>query len=316
MIRYNLGQSPPISSMVPGLQESLDKVAQENKIDFDAVYKTVDPKFDVDNWNNPDIVGYEQVPESIQMPYPTPADLPNPVIYGSRTVNPPAFRFVSDVIQWILGAKRYGVTPKYDVKYQKYLIEVLSGRNTQPGNDTFAARFAAWIVLRQYDFFIKNFTGSTPINEQSLADYVFARIVQQVPKFGDTNEQQNVITAIQTGFSLQNDPKENIASWLIFMIGFMNEFVRGKITRITYVAPRAAYLKLVPVTKEQFDRKVQLNKQNLDRLDPTVTEDEFKNFVSKYGEVLNPTKGKTAILIAGGLAVVATVVYFRSRRTP
>jgi hypothetical protein len=75
-------------------------------------------------------------------------------------------------------------------------------------------------------------------------------------------------------------------------------------------------LKLVPVTKEQFDRKVQLNKQNLDRLDPTVTEDEFKNFVSKYGEVLNPTKGKTALLIAGGLAVVATVVYFRSRRTP
>ena len=276
-----LGLTPDEQKAV--LQAEVDRISTENHLNASKISRDVDPTSDVVNWNDPNVVGYEQVPAMILMPFPSRNDLPSAVVKNATQLTSEAITWIAEVVFWMFGANNLKITPKYNVGYQKYLINVILGNDPRAENRKYTSRLAAWIVLRNYDKFIDSIGASPSFSAQNMYDYVKSNALTINKDLGSTQTQIGAIRGIQVSVTGDLGPMETFAGWINFILGPIKDMVDLK-TTITYTPQKAAYIQLVPVTEAEFQEKFGFSAADRERLQKFLTEGDVKYFQSKYGK--------------------------------
>jgi hypothetical protein len=322
---YRLGFLNGNINLDPAAKAELERVAEANTPNADLIRAGVNPQLDGPNWSDPNVVGYEQVPARLGLPFPklNSSDLPATVIKSSTDLSQEGGLFIAEVINWLFGAKQFNVRPRYNVKYQADLVDVVLGKSTLPGNNKYSARFAAWLVLRQYDIFVQYFTAGSPLTNQDVFEYTKTKVLYTLDQLKIPDNAARVIRGLMGSISV-NDPKENIAGWICLMLGPIRSFVVGDIRWDNFPTFEAAYIKLIPITAQQFNEKFGFSFYDKKRLETFLTEGDYKYFMDKYGDSSalkkllgdgNDTPSKLPLIL--GLAVLAGGVYvFMKRRSP
>ena len=301
-----LGLTPDEQKAV--LQAEVDRISTENQLNASKISRDVDPKSDVVNWNDPNVVGYEQVPAMILMPFPSRNDLPSAVVKNATQLTSEAITWIAEVVFWMFGANNLKITPKYNVGYQKYLINVILGNDPRAENRKYPSR------------------ASPSFSAQNMYDYVKSNALTINKDLGSTQTQIGAIRGIQVSVTGDLGPMETFAGWINFILGPIKDMVDLK-TTITYTPQKAAYIQLVPVTEAEFQEKFGFSAADRERLQKFLTEGDVKYFQSKYGKSIRKAaseikRGDTGEAkpvfpyFIAAIAVIGAAVYIRRMRRP